>query len=600
MKMLLKVLGGLVAAVVVLAVAAFVQVWYFRPLSIDIFFEKVFLKPVLEEPELLSQLRILEPMGIDFHNDDLSDASVAHELKQAARLRESLGHLQRYDRAALDQTDAMSYDILDWFLRNGAEGERWMFHDYPVNQMFGVQNSLPTFMLSIHQINDAEGARDYVARLEKFPAKFGQVIDGLKHRESIGVTPPKFTVEKVLDGMKKFIEPAPAEHVLYTNLKDKLDKVEGPGADGKAAILAAGETAVADAVYPAYRSLIAYFEHLDSVVTASSGVWALPDGDQYYAWCVKNHTTLPLTPEQVHQTGLAEVARIEAEMDAILRENGLAEGGVGARLAKLAADPSQLYPDSDEGRAQAIADYAAMITDIEKGLGQYFALKPGIGVEVKRIEPFREKTAPGAHYLSAPRDKSRPAIFYINMRDMRELYKFGMRTLAYHEAIPGHHFQIATAQDLEGLPTFRTLSLFTAYSEGWALYSERLAWEFGYHDDPLDNLGRLQAEMFRAVRLVVDTGLHHKRWTREQAIEYFLDKTGQPEGDAVAEIERYLVAPGQALAYKTGMMKIVELREQLRQRQGGQFDLKEFHTRVLGAGPMPLPVLEQRVLGGAS
>lgn len=599
MKVVLKVLGGLVAAVVVLAVAAFVQTWYFRPLSIDVFFEKAFLKPVLEEPELLSQLRILEPMGIDFHNDELADASVAHELVQAARMRESLEDLHQYDRASLSQNQQVSYDILDWYLANQVEGERWMFHDYPVNQMFGIQNSLPTFMLSVHQINDAETARDYVARLGKFPVKFDQVLEGLKHRESKGVTPPKFTVTKVLDGMRKFVEPKPTEHVLYTNLREKLDKLEGLGADEKAGILASGEQAIANAVYPAYGALIKYFEHLDTVVTASNGVWSLPDGDAYYAWCVKNHTTLPLTPEQVHETGLAEVARLEAEIDPILRAQGLTEGSVGQRMAKLASDPAQLYPDSDEGRAQAIADFQAIIDEVSGGLDGAFNLKPGVGVDVKRIEPFREKTAPGAHYNPAPMDKSRKAIFYINLRDMKEVFKWGMRTLAYHEAIPGHHFQIATAQDIKGVPTFRNLGLFTVYSEGWALYSEQLAWELGFQKQPLDNLGRLQAEMFRAVRLVVDTGMHAKRWTREQAIAYFLDKTGQPEGDTVAEIERYLVFPGQALAYKTGMMKIVQLREQLKQQQGDKFELRAFHDRVLGAGPMPLPVLEKRVLGGA-
>lgn len=594
---IVKVLGGLVAAVVVLAVAAFVQAWYFRPLSIDVFFEKAFLKPVLDEPELLSQLRILEPMGVDFHNDDLSDSSVAHELEGAAQTREALEHLRRYDRASLDESQQVSYDILDWYLANQVEGERWMFHDYPVNQMFGVQNTLPTFMLSVHQINDAETARDYVGRLRQFERKFGQVVEGLEHRESKGVTPPKFTVTKVLDGMRKFIEPKPAEHVLYTNLRDKLEKAEGVSADDKAAILADGEKAIAESVYPGYQALIAYFEHLDTVVKENHGVWALPDGDAYYAWCVKNHTTLPLSPEQVHETGLAEVARLEAEIDPILRAQGLTEGSVGQRMAKLASDPKHLYPDSDEGRAQAIADFEKMIGEIEGGLGGAFNLKPAVGVDVKRIEPFREKTAPGAHYMRAPMDKSRKAIFYINLRDMKEVFKWGMRTLAYHEAIPGHHFQLATAQDIKGVPTFRNLGLFTVYSEGWALYAEQLAWELGFHKDPLDNLGRLQAEMFRAVRLVVDTGMHAKRWTREQAIAYFLDKTGQPEGDTVAEIERYLVFPGQALAYKTGMMKIVQLREQLKQQQGDTFQLKAFHDLVLGAGPMPLPVLEARVLG---
>jgi uncharacterized protein (DUF885 family) len=599
MKKALKIIGGAVAVVLLLGVAAFVQTWYFRPLSIDAFFEKAFLKPVLEEPELLSQLRILEPMGIDFHNDDLSDVSVARQLEQAGFTRESLEHLRRYDRAALDANQQVSYDILDWYLANQVEGERWMFHDYPVNQMFGIQNSLPTFMLSIHQINDAETARDYVARLGKFQVKFDQVLEGLQHRESKGVTPPKFTVTKVLDGMRKFVEPKPAEHVLYTNLRDKLDKAGVADAE-KAEILAAGEKAIAESVYPAYGKLIAYFEHLDSAVTASNGVWALPEGDAYYAWCVKNHTTLPLTPDQVHETGLAEVARIEAEMEPILRGRGLTAGSVGERIAQLAADPSQRYPNTDEGRAQLIARYQEIIDEVSAGLDGAFNLKPAVGVDVKRIEPFREKTAPQAHYLAAPMDKSRKAIFYINLRDTGELHKFGMRTLAYHEAIPGHHFQIAIAQDVKGVPTFRNLGLFTVYSEGWALYAERLAWELGFQDDPLDNLGRLQDEMLRAVRLVVDSGMHAKRWTREQAIDYMRGKTGNAQADVVAEIERYLVLPGQALAYKTGMMKIVQLREQLKQQQGDAFELRAFHDLVLGAGPMPLPVLEKRVLGGGA
>jgi uncharacterized protein (DUF885 family) len=516
---------------------------------------------VLDNPELLSQLRILDRMGFHGHNDELTESSPARDERLAAMTRRNLEILHRYDRASLNETDAMSYDILDWFLTNSVEGQRWMWHNYPVNPTFGVQNSLPTFMISVHQINDAGTARDYVARLGKFQWKFGHVLDGLRMRESKGVLPPKFAVDKALDGMRNFVKPAPTEHVLYTNLRDKLDKVEGLAAGDKAAILADGEQAITGSVYPAYQSLIAWFESIQPKVTANNGVWALPDGDEYYAWCVKNHTTLPLSPDEVHQTGLAEVARIEAEIDAILRARGLTEGTIGARMNQLALDPSQLYPDSDEGRAMAIADYVKIIEEIGAGMDQAFDLRPTVGVDVKRIEPFREKTAPGAHYNAAPLDKSRKAIFYINMRDMRELFKWGMRTLAYHEAIPGHHFQIAIAQDVKGVPTFRNLGLFTVYSEGWALYSERLAWELGYQQDPLDNLGRLQAEMFRAVRLVVDTGMHAKRWTREQAIEYFFEKTGQPETDVIGEIERYLVNPGQALAYKTGMMKIVELLE---------------------------------------
>ncbi len=595
MKTILKILGGLLGVAVILAGATFVQVWYFKPLSINIFFEKIFLKVALDDPELLSQLRILETAGIHSHNDELTDVSPAHEIEQAEFARDNLATLRSYDRAALEPGQQLSYDVLEWFIANGVDGERWMFHDYPVNQLFGIQNNLPTFMLTTHQIKDAETARDYVARLDKFSWKFKQALEGLKLREEKGVLPPRFTVEKVLAEMRGFVQAAPEEHVLYTHLRDSLAKLDGIAQNDKTGILEAGKKAVAESVLPAYRSLIEYFETLESKVSASNGVWALPDGDQYYAWCVKRHTTTDLTPDQVHQIGLDEVGRIEAEMDAILRAQGHAQGTVGERLAALSKEPRFLYPDTEEARTQILADYQGIIDDIGKGLDPYFDLKPAMGVKVERIPVFKEKTAPGAYYDAPPMDGSKPGVFYANLRDVREIYQWGMRTLAYHEAVPGHHFQIVIAQQIKGVPTFRKLGLFTAYVEGWALYAERLAKELGYQENPFDDLGRLQGEMFRAVRLVVDTGMHHKRWTREQAIEYMRAKTGQPEADVVAEIERYLVSPGQALAYKIGMMKILELRERARRELGPAFNLREFHNVVLGSGALPLTVLEARV-----
>jgi uncharacterized protein (DUF885 family) len=595
MKLALKIFGGLLAGILLLAGAAFVQVWYFKPWSIDIFYEKIFLKFVLDDPETLSQLRILEPMGIESHNAKLTDASVARQQKLAKMARTNLATLHAYNRDRLDDGRQLSYDVLDWFLTNGVEGEAWMFHNYPVNQLFGVQNNLPTFMVNVHQIRDLRGARHYVARLEQFPRKFRQTLEGLKLRESMGIIPPKFTVEKVLTEMRNFIEAAPDEHLLYTHLQSSLDRLEGVTGADKAAVLEAGRAAVADAVIPAYRELIAYFEALQPKATTNHGVWALPDGDRYYAWCVKNHTTTDMSPEQIHQIGLSEVGRIEAEMNAILMAEGYRTGSVGARLTALALEPRFQYPDTDEARAQILADYQAIIDEIDAGLDPYFDLRPKVGVKVERIPEFREQTAPGAYYNPPPLDGSRPGVFYANLRDVREIYTWGMRTLAYHEATPGHHFQIAIAQELQGVPTFRRLGLFTVYVEGWALYAEYLAKELGYQDDPYDDLGRLQAEMMRAVRLVVDTGLHHKKWTREQAIEYFLEKTGQPEADVVSEIERYIVMPGQALAYKVGMLKILELREQARLALGPAFDLREFHNVVLRDGALPIAVLEQQV-----
>jgi uncharacterized protein (DUF885 family) len=302
-----------------------------------------------------------------------------------------------------------------------------------------------------------------------------------------------------------------------------------------------------------------------------------------------------MTADEVHALGLSEVARIEAEMDAILQAEGLVEGTIGERMQQISERPDQLYPDTDAGREQIIADFQRIFDEIDAGLGDTFNVRPKMGVKVERVPVFREKTAPGAYYNAPAFDGSRPGIFYINLRNTAEVARFGMRTLAYHEAIPGHHFQTTIQQELTGVPTFRKVLPFTAFSEGWALYTEQLAWEMGFQDDPLDNLGRLQGEMFRAVRLVVDTGLHHQRWTREQAIDYMREKTGMPETDVVAEIERYLVMPGQALAYKVGMNKLLELRARAKAELGAKFVLSRFHDFILTGGDMPLMLLEQRV-----
>jgi uncharacterized protein (DUF885 family) len=307
------------------------------------------------------------------------------------------------------------------------------------------------------------------------------------------------------------------------------------------------------------------------------------------------HTTTRTSPAALHRIGLAEVDRIQAEMDRLLRAVGHAEGNVGARMSALASDPAQLYADSDAGRQQILVDFKRIIDEVGGGLGDYFDLAPKAPVEVRRVPEFSEKTAPGAYYLAPALDGSRPGVFYVNLRKVDEIPRFGMRTLAYHEAVPGHHFQLSLMQELRGVPTFRRLLPFTAYSEGWALYAEQLAHEAGFEKDPLDNLGRLQAELFRAVRLVVDTGMHAQRWSRERAIAYMIDTTGMPESDVTAEIERYLVNPGQALSYKVGMLKILELRERARAALGSRFDLRAFHNLVLTGGAMPLAILEQRV-----
>ncbi|WP_444921407.1 DUF885 domain-containing protein [Microbulbifer sp. CnH-101-G] len=596
-KTLAKWLGGIlllgVAAVSVFAVNAI----YFKPWSIDVYFERAFFKLGSTSPEILSQLRLLEQFGIDGHNAHLDDASEAEQQRQMQMIKDELAVLQEYDRAGMDGQQAISYDVFAYFLGNMVEGERWKHHDYPLNQMFGVQNSLPEFLAEVHQIHNIKEADYYLSRLSEVDRKFSQVLDCLKVREEKNILPPRFVIDSVLEEMQDFIAVPAHENILYTSLEERLDKIEGLEDEERVRILGQGEALIDAEVYPAYKSLIAYYSELQPKVTENNGVWALPDGDEFYAYQVRSHTTTDLSPEELHQIGVEEVARIEGEMNRIFSSIGQDSGSISARFSAINNDPQFLYEDSDEGREQIVADYQAMIDEINAGLGGYFDVKPAMGVEVRRVPEFKEQGAPGAYYNPPAMDGSRPGVFYANLRDVHETKKFGMRTLAYHEAVPGHHFQLAIAQELKGVPTFRKLGLFTAYAEGWALYAEQVAKEAGFQENPYDDLGRLQAEMFRAVRLVVDTGMHYKRWDREEAIEYMVEKTGMTETEVTTEIERYLVMPGQALAYKAGMLKILQLRDRAQAELGEAFDVRQFHNVVLTNGALPLAVLERQVDG---
>lgn len=594
MKKLLKWLLRLAVLAIVLIGAFILHIWYFKPAKIDWFYGRVFAQFALQSPELLSNMRILPPW-LDFYSDDFDDASPKHEAEMAQMIKDDVAVLHRYDRNALDRDGQLSYDVLDYFLTIQVEGDRFRDHDFPVNQLAGIQSNLPNFMAQTHQVNNKHDADAYIARLDKFPVKFGQVLEGLKLREANGIIPPQFTVEKVLAQMDGFIAKPAKENMLYVSFKEKLDKLPADQMDqaSRDAFLGRADTAIEKNVYPAYRQLIDYFKTLQPKAQGNFGAWHLPDGDAYYAWCVRMHTTTDMTPEQVHTLGLVEVARISSEMDAILKDKGLVEGTVGARVQQLAHQPEQTFPNTPEGKAAMLKQYQVILDEVNKGLDGAFDVRPKLGVEVKAVPEFAEKTAPGAYYEPGSFDGSRPGVFFANMRNTEENPKFAMRTLAYHEGIPGHHFQISIAQELKGVPFFRRVLPFTAYAEGWALYAERLAWELGFEKDPLDNLGRLRDEMMRAVRLVVDSGIHYKHWTREQAITYMMDNTGMAETDVTAEIERYFVDPGQALAYKAGMLKILELREKAKQALGPKFQLSEFHDQVLTHGALPLALLER-------
>jgi len=591
MKRIVKWLGALILVAVAALSGLAANVLWFKPFSIDLFFERVFLELALKDPELLSTLRILEPMGITFHNDELTNVSPERGREMLEKGKRDLATLRSYDYEGLTENQQMSYDILDYFLQQSVDAEPFLYHNYPVNQLFGIQNDLPDFLINIHQVTTVQEAEDYLARLNKVPVKFDQTIAGLQLRQEAGIVPPRFVVERVLGEMRNLISKLATENTLYTTFAEKLDAISMIG-DKRDPLLAACAAALEEQVYPAYEKLIGFMDQQLAIAAEDDGVWKLPNGDAFYAYALRDQTTTRMTPEEVHQLGLRETERIQGEMDAILRGEGLTEGTVGERMLQLNRDPRFLYSNDDAGREACLADYRSIIEEVNAGINTVFDLRPAASVAVERIPEFRQDGAPGAYYQMPAMDGSRPGTFYANLRDMSAMAKFGMRTLAYHEAIPGHHFQIAIQQEIEG-PTFRKMPLFTAYTEGWALYAEQLAWEQGFQKNPYDNLGRLQGEIFRAVRLVVDTGIHYKRWTRQQAIDYMVANTGMEAAEVTTEIERYIVNPGQACAYKVGMLKILELRERARNALGDQFDIKQFHNHVLANGALPLDVLEK-------
>jgi len=591
-RSILKWTGIAGAAAFVLVAALAVNVIWFKPVTLNLFFERTFLQFGLNSPQALTMIGILDRFPVKFYQGKLDEVSVARTEEMNEWVRDSLKTLHRYDRQKYDGQKALSYDIFEWFLARQVEGERWTWHGFPVNQMSGIHTSLPDFMLQLHPVRNERDVDFYLERLRQFPAAFGGTVDVLYEREQRGVIPPRFAVEKPLATMREFIGRPVEDNPLYAGLLEKVDELEDFPAERRERLPGELAAVIAESVYPAYEILIRYYDSLLGEAVSNDGVWRLPDGDEYYVWAARWHTTTDFTPDEIHRIGLAEVDRIEAEMDAILCGEGICESGVGERMTVLNEDPRFLFEDSEAGRDAILQAFRDIGDEIEQGLDDWFDVRPEAHVEVRRVPEYSEDGAPGAYYMPPALDGSRPGMFYANLRNVEEHPKFGLRTLSYHEATPGHHFQLALQQQIQGVPMFRKMLPFTAYSEGWALYAERLAWEAGFQDDPYDNLGRLQAEQFRAVRLVVDTGLHAKRWSREEAVEYMVGKTGMARTDVVAEIERYLVMPGQALAYKVGMMKILELRERARADLGDAFDIREFHNVVLMSGSMPLAILE--------
>ncbi|HYE48205.1 MAG TPA: DUF885 domain-containing protein, partial [Azospirillaceae bacterium] len=457
---------------------------------------------------------------------------------------------------------------------------------------------IASFLIAYHRVRTAADARDYVARVAGIPAVIDAALDNLKRSAEAGVMPPAFSYAPIVTAARNVVtgrpfDQGPDASPILADLEKKVAALDLPETRKKE-LVKAGEAALLEQAGPAFRRFIEGVEAIRARQAESRGVWSLPNGDAYYAAMAKSSTTLDLAPEAVHELGLREVARLQGEMKAIMDKVGF-KGDLRAFFQFLRTDPQFYDPATPEGRKAYMDRATRIIARMNADLDRFFHTKPRAPIEVRAVEPFREKATPSAFYEPASPDGSRPGVFYANLLDMSVNPIYLLESLAYHEGIPGHHMQIAIAQEMTGLPAFRRFGGHTAYIEGWALYSELFPRENGYYEDPYSDAGRIASELFRASRLVVDTGIHLKRWSREEAIRYMNENTSNPENDNITEVERYFVWPGQALGYKIGMNRIVELREKARRELGDRFDIRGFHDAILTNGSVSMPILEQVV-----
>lgn len=561
---------------------------------INAFFDEAFDTFVDRSPMFQTSLGIKK----DYDKwDDISDARAREDL---ALTRQFLERLRQFDYDALDEQTKVSYQMFESQSQNQIDGFRYRFHNYPVTQMFGLHTQMPAFLINFHRVGDESDARAYIARLNGAGRLFDQMIEGLRIRAEKGVIPPKFTFPHVLGASRNVISGQPFDDgdkrsALLQDFTGKLDGLKDLAAETRDAMIVEAETALREVVGPSYEKLIAYLIELEKKATTDDGVWKLPDGAAYYNFALENTTTTKLTAAEIHEIGLAEVARIHGEMRGIMKRVNFKSDDLQEFFQYIKTDPKFVSANTDQAREAYLAKVMELVDGIKGRLDELFITKPKADMEVKRVEPFREATATLAFYQQPAPDGSRPGTYYVNLHDMADLPDYQMAALAYHEGIPGHHMQIAIGQELGELPKFRRFGNYTAYAEGWGLYSELLPKEMGLYQDPYSDFGRLSMEIWRACRLVVDTGIHAKKWTRRQALDYVLENTAQPEGDCVKEIERYIVIPGQATGYKIGMLKILELREKASKQLAERFDIRQFHEVILANGAVPLNVLEQLV-----
>ncbi|MDG1311099.1 MAG: DUF885 family protein [Porticoccaceae bacterium] len=596
MSAVIKISKYLLGLLLVITFGLYLWFWAI-PVGINNYINKVTVQLAIDSPELITSLGLIDNTPLDFHSGKLASYTAQAEEESLTVLRNARVGLDNYGPNGLEGQELLSWEIAAWFFDDLIRSSEHRHSGYLVNQISGPMVNLPQFLTDQHQIVDSESLARYVSRLKEFARVIAEVKVRVNDDRDHGTVPPDFIIEKALVGMRAFSDASGEQNALISTLPAKLEKLDNISEARKQALTQEAIEIVDSQVIPQYQEMIELFEELLVTSNHDAGVWRLPQGEAIYNIALKSNTTTDMSADEIHQLGLSEVARIELEMGDILVGLGMTEGTIFSRVQTLMTMPEHNFPNTEAGRTEQIA-YLNKVNDQLMDLAdKHFVTIPPQPLEILRVPVYSQDSSPGGYYQPPALDGSTPGRFYINQKDTADNPRWKLPTFMYHEGAPGHHFQISAAQLIENVPLLRKLSPFSAYTEGWALYAERIAFtDMGvYDDDPLGNLGRLQDEMFRAVRLVVDTGLHSKRWTREKAIDYMRLKTGLTDAEVTREIERYVVWPGQATSYKVGQQAMLALRAKAELALGDQFDSRQFHEAILSSGAMPLAILESSI-----
>jgi uncharacterized protein (DUF885 family) len=537
-------------------------------------------------------------LGVTDRQDQWNDVTESFQLASLEITRQRLDFLNGIDTSQLSEDRLLSYRLYRLDLERTLAGAPFRHHRYVIHQFRGPHTSAVSLLINVHAINSMQDAEAYIARLNNLPLYFDGVVEQIQIRADKGLFLVDWMIPKMIESASNVLLGAPFDggdepSVIWADFNDKLDQLALAPADART-LREGARSALLNAVRPAYQKLIAAVSSQQDQAMPEDGVWRFPDGEAFYANRLNVFTTTRLTAAEIHQAGLDNVERLHNEMRVVMAELG-ERGDLAAFLARLRNDQTLRFPNTEEGRLAYLDAARSAIDDMAERLPTYFGVLPRAELVVKRVEAYRERSAGKAFYQRPPSDESRPGIYYANLHDMNSMPKTELEALAFHEGLPGHHLQLSIAAELSHIPNFQRHTRFTAFSEGWGLYSEYLAKEMGFYQDPYSNFGRLAMELWRAARLVVDTGLHHKQWTREQAVAYLVANTPNAVYDCQRAIERYIAMPGQATAYMIGKLRIVELREMARQALGDRFDIRTFHDVVLGSGAVPLDQLEAHV-----